>query len=89
MNVTVVDTPGFKDTDDAAFVDEIMSVLGKYIVYILLSVCLHFFIVSSQQRARKFKKVHFCNFKNGQKSIFYWGKSLKLPKMQFHEKNFF
>ena len=27
-NVTVVDTPGFKDTDDAEFVDEIMNVLG-------------------------------------------------------------
>ena len=27
----------------------------------------------------------FCNFKNGQKSIFELGKSLKLPKMQFHE----
>ena len=31
----------------------------------------------------------FCNFKNGQKSIFELGKSLKLPKMQFHEKFFF
>ena len=29
----------------------------------------------------------FCNFKNGQKSIFEQGKSLKLPKMQFHENN--
>ena len=28
----------------------------------------------------------FCNFKIGQKSIFELGKSLKLPKMQFHEK---
>ena len=27
----------------------------------------------------------FCNFKNGQKSIFEWGKSLKLPKMQLHK----
>ena len=27
----------------------------------------------------------FCNFKNGQKSIFEPGKKLKLPKMQFHE----
>ena len=27
-NVTVVDTPGFKDTEDAVFVDELMSVLG-------------------------------------------------------------
>lgn len=27
-NVTVVDTPGFKDTDDAEFVDELMNVLG-------------------------------------------------------------
>ena len=27
----------------------------------------------------------FCNFKNGQKSIFELGKSLKLPEMQFHE----
>ena len=27
----------------------------------------------------------FCNFKNGQKSIFELGKSLNLPKMQFHE----
>ena len=28
----------------------------------------------------------FCHFKNGSKSIFELGKSLKLPKMQFHEK---
>lgn len=27
-NVTVVDTPGFKDTEDAAFIDELMNVLG-------------------------------------------------------------
>ena len=34
-------------------------------------------------------KIHFfSNFKNGQKSIFELGKSLKLPEMQFHEKNF-
>ena len=26
----------------------------------------------------------FCNFKNGQKSFFELGKSLNLPKMQFH-----
>ena len=31
----------------------------------------------------------FCNFKNGQKSIFELEKSLKLPKIQFHEKMFF
>ena len=29
----------------------------------------------------------FGHFKNGQKSIFELGKSLKLPEMQFHEKN--
>ena len=29
----------------------------------------------------------FCNFKNGQKSIFELGKSLKLSKIQFHENN--
>ena len=28
----------------------------------------------------------FCNFTNGQNSIFELGKSLKPPKMQFHEK---
>ena len=28
----------------------------------------------------------FCNFKNGQKSIFELVKSLKLPKIQFHKK---
>ena len=28
----------------------------------------------------------FCDFKNGQKSIFELAKSLKLPEMQFHEK---
>ena len=27
-NITVVDTPGFKDTEDAEFVDELMNVLG-------------------------------------------------------------
>ena len=52
----------------------------------------------SAQWARKFKKVQakktvksnksISNFKNGQKSIFELGKSLKLPEMQFHEKNF-
>jgi hypothetical protein len=26
--VTVVDTPGFKDTEDAEFIDEMMNVLG-------------------------------------------------------------
>ena len=31
-----------------------------------------------------FQRSIFCNFKNGQKSIFELGKSLKLPKMQFH-----
>ena len=30
----------------------------------------------------------FFHFKNGQKSIFELGKSLKLPKMQFHEKKY-
>ena len=30
----------------------------------------------------------FSNFKNGQKSIFELGISLKLPKIQFHEKKF-
>ena len=30
----------------------------------------------------------FCHLKNGQKSIFELGKSLKLPKMQFHIKMF-
>ena len=34
------------------------------------------------------KNPFFCNFKNGQKSIFEQGKSLKLPEMQFHEKIF-
>ena len=34
-------------------------------------------------------KFHFCNFKYGQKSIFELGKSLKLPKLQFHEKILF
>ena len=27
-NVTVVDTPGFKDTEDAEFIEEMMNVLG-------------------------------------------------------------
>ena len=31
----------------------------------------------------------FCNFKNDQKSIFELRKSLKLPKVQFHEKIIF
>ena len=30
----------------------------------------------------------FCDFKNGQKSIFELGKSLKLPKMRFYENIF-
>ena len=46
------------------------------------------FVKSNKSISRK----HFwpnsilCNFKNGQKSIFELGKSLKLPEMQFHEK---
>ena len=28
-----------------------------------------------------FTKIHFCNFKNGQKSIFELGKSSKLPEI--------
>ena len=31
----------------------------------------------------------FCDLINGQKTIFELGKSLKMPKMQFHEKKFF
>ena len=31
-NVTVVDTPGFKDTEDAEFVDELMNVLGDEVI---------------------------------------------------------
>lgn len=31
-NVTVVDTPGFKDTEDAEFVDELMNVLGDEVM---------------------------------------------------------
>ena len=47
-------------------------------------------VKSNKSISRKFfwPKSIFCNFKNGQKSIFELGKSLKLPKMQFHE-NFF
>ena len=33
-----------------------------------------------------FDQIHFCTFKNDQKSIFELGKSLKLSKLQFHEK---
>ena len=54
-------------------------------------------LVSSAKKSREIKinKFHeilfwpnsiFCNFKNVQKSNFELGKSLKLPKMQFHEK---
>ena len=40
-----------------------------------------------KQWAKKMKKVPFFSIsKMGQKSIFELGKSLKLPKMQFHEK---
>ena len=31
-NITVVDTPGFKDTEDAEFVDELMNVLGDEVI---------------------------------------------------------
>ena len=34
-NITVVDTPGFKDTDDAEFIDEIMNVLGDEVREVL------------------------------------------------------
>ena len=43
----------------------------------------------SISRKKFLTKIHLCNFKNGQKSIFELGKSLKLPKMQFHEINLF
>ena len=46
MNVTVVDTPGFKDTDDAAFVDEIMSVLGN-IVFTFCCLFVYIFSLSA------------------------------------------
>ena len=36
-NITVVDTPGFKDTEDAEFIDELMNVLGDEVI-ILYSV---------------------------------------------------
>ena len=52
---------------------------------------------SSGQKTREIKEFNFtkkifwpnsifCDFKNGQKSCFELGKSLKLPEMQFHEK---
>ena len=43
---------------------------------------------SNQLISRNFfwPKSIFCIFNNGQKSIFELGKSFKLPKMQFHEK---
>ena len=45
---------------------------------------------TSEIKQINFTKSIFCNFKNGQKSlqksIFELGKTLKLPKMQFHEK---
>ena len=40
----------------------------------------------SISRKISWPKSIFYNFKNGQKSIFELGKSLKLPEMQFHEK---
>ena len=45
----------------------------------------------SISRKKFFTKFHFLpfQFKNDQKSIFELGKSLKVSKMQFHEKNFF
>ena len=39
------------------------------------------------QKTHEIKQINFCFFKNGQKSIFELGKSLKLQEMQFHEKN--
>ena len=45
-------------------------------------------VKSNKSISRKkifWRKSIFCNFKNGQKSIFELGKSLKLSKMQFHE----
>ena len=42
------------------------------------------FVKSNKSISRK--NSIFYNFKNGQKSIFELGKSLKVPKMQFHEK---
>ena len=38
------------------------------------------------KKTREIKEFNFCNFKNGQKSIFELGKNLKLPNMQFHIK---
>ena len=39
----------------------------------------------NQFHEKKIQKSIFCHLKNGQKSIFELGKSLKLTKMQFHE----
>ena len=45
----------------------------------------------SISRKKKFldQILFFCHFKKGQKLIFELEKSLKLPKMQFHEKKVF
>jgi len=53
---------------------------------------------SRPKKTREIKQINFtnifcpnfisCTFKNDQNSIFELGKSLKLPKMQFHEKIF-
>ena len=50
---------------------------------------------SPAKKTREIKYIHFTNlfrpnsnFVNGQKSIFELGKSLKLPKMQFHDFDF-
>ena len=67
----------------------------------LCQICFDFIdgvILASAQLARKFKKSRpkkivksnksismLCNFGNGQNSIFWTGKSLKLPKMEFSQ----
>ena len=47
-------------------------------------------VISNKSISRNFFGPNsiFCNFKNGQKSNFELGKSLKLPKMQFHVEHF-
>ena len=37
-NITVVDTPGFKDTEDAEFIDELMNVLGDEVLILRCAV---------------------------------------------------
>ena len=86
------------DTDDS--ISEGSSSNFSELVFVIILVFIHsrpeklkspdqinsWKLINQFQKKTFWQNSIFCNFKNGQKSIFELGKSLKLPKMLFHGK---